>query len=137
VFYTTYWTWVCRWTPWITKAINFILFQPKWLVCLMPFRKRYWVILDFSSKFWLGCSEFTLSIMFQIKKNNLIYLCSMKKLLALSLENNKFTWTIPTKYALKVNFSKSNSSLLERLLLGGNYLFGPIPGVMMGLKGFC
>ncbi|KAJ6681097.1 hypothetical protein OIU74_019552 [Salix koriyanagi] len=62
------------------------------------------------------------------------FLCSMPKLSALSLENNKFTGMIPTRYALKVAVPGSKSSSLERLLLGGNYLFGPIPAALVGLK---
>ncbi|CAK7346283.1 unnamed protein product [Dovyalis caffra] len=62
------------------------------------------------------------------------FLGSIPQLSALSLENNKFTGMIPTQYALKVAVPRSNTSSFERLLLGGNYLFGPIPGPLMGLK---
>ncbi|ESR48336.1 hypothetical protein CICLE_v10003978mg, partial [Citrus x clementina] len=50
------------------------------------------------------------------------YLASMPNLSALSLEHNKFIGMIPTQFALK------------RLLWGGNYLFGPISGHLMGMK---
>ncbi|XP_002510474.2 LRR receptor-like serine/threonine-protein kinase SIK1 [Ricinus communis] len=58
----------------------------------------------------------------------------MPKLSALTLEHNKFTGMIPTQYALKAAVTKGHTSSFERLLLGGNYLFGPIPGPLMGLK---
>lgn len=58
----------------------------------------------------------------------------MPKLSALSLENNKFTGMIPTQYAIKVVVPGTGVSPLERLLLGGNYLFGVIPGPLMELK---
>ncbi|KAJ0025404.1 hypothetical protein Pint_09058 [Pistacia integerrima] len=62
------------------------------------------------------------------------FMASMPKLSALSLEHNKFTGMIPSQYALKVAVPGGNRSSFERLLLGGNYLFGPIPGVLMGMK---
>ncbi|KAJ0086650.1 hypothetical protein Patl1_09241 [Pistacia atlantica] len=62
------------------------------------------------------------------------FMASMPKLSALSLEHNKFTGMIPSQYALKVAVPGGNTSSFERLLLGGNYLFGPIPGVLMGMK---
>ncbi|KAL2532448.1 Leucine-rich repeat (LRR) family protein [Abeliophyllum distichum] len=62
----------------------------------------------------------------------------MPKLSALSLENNKFSGMIPIQFALKVLAvgSGSNSGLaqFERLLLGGNYLLGPIPGPFLELE---
>ncbi|KAJ4827614.1 hypothetical protein Tsubulata_032476 [Turnera subulata] len=58
----------------------------------------------------------------------------MPKLSALSLEHNKFTGMIPTQYALKAAVPAAHTSPFNRLLLGGNYLFGPIPGPLMGLK---
>ncbi|OMO75302.1 hypothetical protein COLO4_26202 [Corchorus olitorius] len=63
------------------------------------------------------------------------FMASMPKLSALSLEHNKFTGMIPAHYALKAAIpGNSNTSSFERLLLGGNYLFGPIPGPFLGLK---
>ncbi|KAI3451024.1 hypothetical protein Pfo_007689 [Paulownia fortunei] len=60
----------------------------------------------------------------------------MPRLSALSLENNKFSGLIPTQYVLKVLVPGSGQGVaqLERLLLGGNYLFGPIPGAFLELK---
>ncbi|KZV26860.1 putative LRR receptor-like serine/threonine-protein kinase-like [Dorcoceras hygrometricum] len=60
----------------------------------------------------------------------------MPKLSALSLENNEFSGFIPSQYVLKVLGSGSgqNVAQFERLLLGGNYLFGPIPGPFLELK---
>ncbi|GMY28322.1 MDIS1-interacting receptor like kinase 2-like [Fagus crenata] len=61
----------------------------------------------------------------------------MPKLSALSLEHNKFSGMIPTEYAMKAAASVhdgSGTSSFERLLLGGNYLFGLIPAALMGLK---
>ncbi|KAK6245490.1 hypothetical protein SCA6_008580 [Theobroma cacao] len=62
------------------------------------------------------------------------FMASMPKLAALSLEHNKFTGMIPAQYALKAAVPRTNTSSFERLLLGGNYLFGPIPGPLLGLK---
>ncbi|XWS24436.1 hypothetical protein CRYUN_Cryun28dG0101900 [Craigia yunnanensis] len=61
-------------------------------------------------------------------------MASMPKLAALSLEHNKFTGMISTQYAVKAAIPGNNTSSFERLLLGGNYLFGPIPGPLFGLK---
>lgn len=58
----------------------------------------------------------------------------MTKLSALSLENNKFTGMIPTQYALKAVVPGAGVSPFQRLMLGGNYLFGPIPAPLMQLK---
>ncbi|KAK1433314.1 hypothetical protein QVD17_10224 [Tagetes erecta] len=60
----------------------------------------------------------------------------MPKLSALSLENNKFSGVIPTQYALKAVAEGGFGGLdpFERLLLGGNYLFGLIPGPLLRLK---
>lgn len=63
-----------------------------------------------------------------------LFMAAMRKLSALTLENNKFTGRIPTQYALKVAVPGSGVSKLERLLLGGNYLSGPIPRPLLGLK---
>ncbi|CAN4083368.1 unnamed protein product [Withania somnifera] len=59
----------------------------------------------------------------------------MPKLSSLSLENNKLSGMIPTQYALKMVFpGQAGVMPFERLLLGGNYLFGAIPGPMLDLK---
>ncbi|XP_075491584.1 uncharacterized protein LOC142529818 [Primulina tabacum] len=60
----------------------------------------------------------------------------MPRLSALSLENNKFVGLIPAQYVLKVLAAGSGQDVaqFERLLLGGNYLFGPIPGPFLDLK---
>ncbi|GAB2224415.1 hypothetical protein Droror1_Dr00005174 [Drosera rotundifolia] len=58
----------------------------------------------------------------------------MPKLSALSLENNRYIGLIPTLYGLKVAMPEPGVAPFERLLLGGNYLVGPIPGLFMGLK---
>ncbi|XP_076886282.1 receptor-like protein 32 [Bidens hawaiensis] len=59
----------------------------------------------------------------------------MPKLSALSLENNKFSGVIPTQYAVKaVTEGELGVGPFERLLLGGNYLFGLIPGPFLQLK---
>ncbi|KNA12277.1 hypothetical protein SOVF_127490 [Spinacia oleracea] len=50
------------------------------------------------------------------------FLAELPNLSALSLEHNRFTGMIPPVYALKVS-----TASFQRLLLGGNYLFGPIP----------
>lgn len=62
------------------------------------------------------------------------FMGSMSELSALSLEHNKFTGMISSQYALKVAFPGPGMAPFQRLLLGGNYLFGPIPGPLMGLK---
>ncbi|CAI9110876.1 OLC1v1010968C1 [Oldenlandia corymbosa var. corymbosa] len=59
----------------------------------------------------------------------------MPRLSALSLENNQFWGMIPAEYAVKVMLSPGQEvAQFERLLLGGNYLFGAIPGQFLGLK---
>ncbi|PHT26646.1 hypothetical protein CQW23_33744 [Capsicum baccatum] len=58
----------------------------------------------------------------------------MPRLSSISLEYNKFSGMIPTQYALKMVFPGQGVSQFERLLLGGNYLFGPIPGPLLDLK---
>lgn len=55
----------------------------------------------------------------------------MPKLSSLSLENNWFTGMIPTQYAIRAVLPGAGVSQFQRLLLGGNYLFGPIPGPLM------
>ncbi|XP_068314937.1 LRR receptor-like serine/threonine-protein kinase ERECTA [Pyrus communis] len=62
------------------------------------------------------------------------FMAAMPKLSALTLENNKFTGMIPTQYAFKVAVPGPGVSAFDRLLLGGNYLFGPIPGPLLRLK---
>lgn len=62
------------------------------------------------------------------------FLGLMPRLSSLSLENNKLSGMIPTQYALKMVFPGEGVSQFERLLLGGNYLFGPIPGPLLDLK---
>ncbi|KAG8383396.1 hypothetical protein BUALT_Bualt04G0008100 [Buddleja alternifolia] len=67
-----------------------------------------------------------------------VFMGLMPRLSALSLENNKFSGWIPTQYVLKVVVPGMGMgqgvAQFERLLLGGNYLFGPIPGGFMDLK---
>ncbi|KAL0378334.1 UNVERIFIED_CONTAM: hypothetical protein Sradi_3138900 [Sesamum radiatum] len=54
---------------------------------------------------------------------------------ALALENNKFSGMIPTQYVLKVlGTGEGGLAQFERLLLGGNYLLGPVPGAFLDLK---
>lgn len=62
------------------------------------------------------------------------FLGLMPRLSSISLENNKLSGMIPTQYALKMVFPGQGVSQFERLLLGGNYLFGPIPGPLLDLK---
>ncbi|PON80960.1 LRR domain containing protein [Trema orientale] len=62
------------------------------------------------------------------------FMALMPKLSALSLENNKFTGMIPIQYAIKTALPETGVSPFARLLLGGNYLFGPIPSPLMQLK---
>lgn len=58
----------------------------------------------------------------------------MPKLSALSLEKNKLSGMIPTQYAVKAVFPGKGTVPFQRLLLGGNYLLGGIPGPLTGLK---
>ncbi|KAK9108945.1 hypothetical protein Sjap_017005 [Stephania japonica] len=62
------------------------------------------------------------------------FLGMMPRLAVLSLENNMFTGMIPPQYAVKAVFPVEGASSFERLLLGGNYLFGPIPRPLLDLK---
>ncbi|XWS42122.1 hypothetical protein CRYUN_Cryun17cG0141700 [Craigia yunnanensis] len=62
------------------------------------------------------------------------FLPLMPKLSALSLENNKLSGMIPAQYALKTILPGSGIAPFARLLLGGNYLFGPIPGPLLVVK---
>lgn len=63
-----------------------------------------------------------------------LFMALMPKLSALSLENNKFTGVIPTQYAIRVAVPGSGIAPFQRLLLGGNYLFGAIPGPLLELQ---
>ncbi|EPS66742.1 hypothetical protein M569_08034, partial [Genlisea aurea] len=60
----------------------------------------------------------------------------MPRLAALSLEENRFWGFIPPEYVMKIviNGPISGRTQFVRLLLGGNYLFGPIPGGFLELK---
>ncbi|XP_068640169.1 receptor-like protein 12 [Aristolochia californica] len=62
------------------------------------------------------------------------FVAIMPSLSALSLENNQFTGMIPSQYALKTVLPGPGTSPFVRLLLSGNYLFGPIPSPLMGMK---
>ncbi|CAK9324233.1 unnamed protein product [Citrullus colocynthis] len=62
------------------------------------------------------------------------FLALMPKLSALSLENNNFTGMIPILYAFKTAAPAPGISPFARLLLGGNYLFGPIPEPLRRMK---
>ncbi|XP_019182719.1 PREDICTED: probably inactive leucine-rich repeat receptor-like protein kinase At2g25790 [Ipomoea nil] len=65
------------------------------------------------------------------------FLGLLPRLSSLSLENNKLSGIIPVQYALKVlvpGDGTTTSSQFERLLLGGNYLIGAIPGPFLDLK---
>lgn len=55
------------------------------------------------------------------------FIGQMPKLSSLSFENNKLSGFIPTTYALKAMVPGQGMAQFERLLLGGNYLYGPIP----------
>ncbi|PSS21372.1 Leucine-rich repeat receptor-like protein kinase [Actinidia chinensis var. chinensis] len=58
----------------------------------------------------------------------------MPRLSGLNLENNNFSGMIPTQYAIRAFFPGYGVSQFERVLLGGNYLFGPIPGPLMKVR---
>lgn len=63
------------------------------------------------------------------------FMASMNKLTALSLEHNMFTGMIPFWYAAKAAVPPGiRTEPFRRLLLGGNYLLGLIPGLFMGLE---
>ncbi|KAL1536613.1 leucine-rich repeat receptor-like serine/threonine-protein kinase SKM1 [Salvia divinorum] len=62
------------------------------------------------------------------------FMALMPRLSALSMENNELTGPIPVEYAMKVLSSGLDSAQFQRLLLGGNYLFGAIPGGFLDLK---
>ncbi|KAL1332940.1 hypothetical protein HN51_061704 [Arachis hypogaea] len=63
-----------------------------------------------------------------------MFLAMMPKLASLSMENNKLSGMIPTQFALKTVLPEPGVSPFERLLLGGNFLFGGIPSPLMALK---
>ncbi|XP_010550441.1 PREDICTED: probable LRR receptor-like serine/threonine-protein kinase At1g06840 [Tarenaya hassleriana] len=63
-----------------------------------------------------------------------LFMSLLPKLSALSLENNKISGMIPTQYVWKTVSPGSYFAPFERLLLGGNFLFGAIPGPLMELK---
>ncbi|KAI4386792.1 hypothetical protein MLD38_004694 [Melastoma candidum] len=64
-----------------------------------------------------------------------MFLATMPMLSALDLEDNMLTGMIPVQYAIKaVLGGGAGVSRFERLFLGGNYLFGPIPSPLMGMK---
>ncbi|PKA46507.1 inactive leucine-rich repeat receptor-like protein kinase [Apostasia shenzhenica] len=60
------------------------------------------------------------------------FLGSMPHLAALVLENNRFTGLIPAQYAMRA--SGGGGVPFGRLLLAGNYLYGPIPSLFQGMK---
>ncbi|KAK3032299.1 hypothetical protein RJ639_036256 [Escallonia herrerae] len=62
------------------------------------------------------------------------FMAWLPQLSALSLENNKLSGMIPVQYAMKTAGPGEGVSGFERLLLGGNYLFGAIPGPLLGMK---
>ncbi|XP_010933760.1 brassinosteroid LRR receptor kinase-like [Elaeis guineensis] len=61
------------------------------------------------------------------------FLGLMPRLSALSLEDNRFTGMIPAQYAVRV-VGAGGAVPFARLILSGNYLFGPVPSPMVGLK---
>uniref|UniRef100_A0A1J3J4S5 Putative leucine-rich repeat receptor-like protein kinase n=1 Tax=Noccaea caerulescens TaxID=107243 RepID=A0A1J3J4S5_NOCCA len=63
-----------------------------------------------------------------------LFIGLLPKLSALSLENNKFSGMIPTQYVWKTVSPGSDFAGFQRLLLGGNFLFGVVPGPLMALK---
>lgn len=58
---------------------------------------------------------------------------SMPRLAAVDLQYNKFTGMIPVQYAMRA-VGAEGMVQFRRLLLSGNYLFGPIPGPMGAMK---
>ncbi|VVB18349.1 unnamed protein product [Arabis nemorensis] len=63
-----------------------------------------------------------------------LFMGLLPKLSALSLENNRFYGMIPTQYVWKTVSPGSDFAGFQRLLLGGNFLFGVVPGPLLGLK---
>ncbi|KAG2299438.1 hypothetical protein Bca4012_011016 [Brassica carinata] len=70
----------------------------------------------------------------QIRGSLPLFMGLLPKLSALSLENNSFSGMIPTQYVWKTVSPGSNFAAFQRLLLGGNFLFGVVPGPLMALK---
>ncbi|KAF8022766.1 hypothetical protein BT93_F0317 [Corymbia citriodora subsp. variegata] len=68
------------------------------------------------------------------------FMGAMPRLSALSLEHNMFTGMIPSQYALRLRDAafqgrgSGGTAAIGRLLLAGNYLFGPIPGPLIRLR---
>lgn len=62
-----------------------------------------------------------------------VFFALLPRLASLSLEENRLVGMLPVEYALKVVFPSGGVARLERLLLGGNYLFGGIPSALMAL----
>ncbi|CAN6480938.1 unnamed protein product [Victoria cruziana] len=80
-------------------------------------------------------------IALDLKNNRLsgflpLFLAAMPKLSALSLENNMITGMIPAAYGVKVMAAPGEMGVqpFARLMLSGNYLFGPIPMGLLGVK---
>ncbi|KAJ0246142.1 Leucine-rich repeat-containing protein [Hirschfeldia incana] len=65
-----------------------------------------------------------------------LFLGLLPKLSALSLENNGFSGMVPRQYVWRTVLSPPGSGFVgfQRLLLGGNFLFGVVPGPLMGLE---
>lgn len=63
-----------------------------------------------------------------------LFMGLLPKLSALSLENNRFYGMVPTQYVWKTVSPGSDFAGFQRLLLGGNFLFGVVPGPLMALK---
>ncbi|CAA7056967.1 unnamed protein product [Microthlaspi erraticum] len=63
-----------------------------------------------------------------------LFMGLLPKLSALSLENNRFSGMIPIQYVWKIVSPGSDFAGFQRLLLGGNYIFGVVPGPLMALK---
>ncbi|KAL1217044.1 LRR receptor-like serine/threonine-protein kinase FLS2 [Cardamine amara subsp. amara] len=70
----------------------------------------------------------------QIQGTLPLFMGLLPKLSALSFENNHFSGMIPTQYVWKTVSPGSNFAGFQRLLLGGNFLFGVVPGLLMTLK---
>ncbi|KAI0499823.1 hypothetical protein KFK09_018031 [Dendrobium nobile] len=62
------------------------------------------------------------------------FIGSMPRLTAVALEYNQFTGLIPAQYAMRAAGLGTGWVAFGRLLLGGNYLYGPIPGQLQGMK---
>lgn len=68
-----------------------------------------------------------------ISGNLPIHFATMKHLSSLTLSHNSFTGRIPLRYALKTLASLAGLEPLQRLMLDGNYLTGPLPAPFMML----